>query len=273
VADPRRVKRPAFSLVEMLVVVAIIAVVAGLLAVAIFNARGMADHVACSNNLRAIGLATQHYHVTNQHFPTESGDQPSFYRTLLPYLGATNASDVTPVKEYLCPGRRGVADVGARRDFGYAASTAYDATDVSILDAPGDGVSLADITRGPSNTFLLTTLWMDPKDYAGGDPTDRGWAAKINGRRHGGTAKPDGDATGSNQHLGAPYAKALPVLYADGHVDWLAYVKFAGQWSYRTTPPSPPTGANRVVVHITAPNNSFQVDFVAGPPGDPDEGR
>ncbi len=270
----RSEKRPAFSLLELLVVVAILAVVVSLVTVGVQRARATADRLACAHNLRTIGVAALNYHVTHKRFPTESGDNPSFYKSILPYVEGNNAADSTPIKEYLCPARRSVAEAGAKRDFGYVGSAPFDPRSVSILDAPG-GVSLSDLGRGGTGTFLLTPLWMDPKHYGGGDPTDLGWSAKQNARRFGTTAKPDGDPTGSIHHLGGPFPSDLPVLFADGHVEWLAYLAYADRWSVSTSEkggsptPTPPTG--RTVVRITVPNNTFDVEFVVGPePGEND---
>lgn len=54
--------RPAFTLVEMLVVLGIIAVSIGLLIPGIMKVRESANRAACGNNLHQINLAVQHYH-------------------------------------------------------------------------------------------------------------------------------------------------------------------------------------------------------------------
>jgi prepilin-type N-terminal cleavage/methylation domain-containing protein/prepilin-type processing-associated H-X9-DG protein len=163
--------------------------------------------------------------------PTSTADSStrSFYQALLPYVEQANANTTTPVGCYLDPGRRGVS-VGAKRDFGYAASNATDSQGPSILDNPV-GVRQADL-RSPSNTYLLTSVWLDPRNYDGGDPTDLGWAQTLNSRLYGGTVKQDSDPTGSIQYLGGPYASTLPTLFADGHVELIPYSNYPNRWSF-----------------------------------------
>lgn len=67
---PASRSRPAFSLVELLTVVAIIAVLVGLLLPAVQSARESSRRSSCSNNLKQLALGCLQYEASQGHFPS-----------------------------------------------------------------------------------------------------------------------------------------------------------------------------------------------------------
>ena len=63
-------RRCGMTLIELLVVIAIIGLLVAMLLPAVQAARGSSRRASCLNNMRQLGLATQHYHDVNKKFPT-----------------------------------------------------------------------------------------------------------------------------------------------------------------------------------------------------------
>ncbi|MCA9125106.1 MAG: DUF1559 domain-containing protein [Planctomycetales bacterium] len=130
---PHQRQAKAFTLVELLVVIAMIGILVALLLPAVQAAREASLKLECKNHLKQIGMAFHLHHDTYKHFPTNGwgwqwvGDskrgfgqaQPGGWCfNVLPFLEQQSARDLatsgpstatllqTPVDVFYCPSRR-----------------------------------------------------------------------------------------------------------------------------------------------------------------------
>ncbi len=105
-----RGRRRAFTLLELLVVMAVIAILAALLLPALSRAKSKARSIACISQLRQLGVATRLYAEDSGSrlpaaalLPSAPADPPlpRISDLLGPYLGKTSATNSTPV--FKCP--------------------------------------------------------------------------------------------------------------------------------------------------------------------------
>ena len=66
-----------FTLIELMIVVAIIAILAGILIPNFVNARAQAQTAACESNLRSIATALELYYADNQTYPASNSVSPA----------------------------------------------------------------------------------------------------------------------------------------------------------------------------------------------------
>ncbi len=185
----RHPRRLGFSLVELLVAMAILALLAGLTLAAVQRVRSAAAKTDCANRLRQIGLAFHHYHGATGAFPagvTVGGPAEPFrfmnWETrLLPYLEqealwrqAVEAYRLRPdefraspphligtrVAAFVCPADplAGVPRTISGITFAYTSYLGVSGTRQTRHDGTlyiDSKTRFADITDGTSNTLLV----------------------------------------------------------------------------------------------------------------------
>lgn len=117
--------RRGFTLIESLVVLAIIGLLAALILFAVQQSREASRRARCANNLRQIGIALNHFASRNGTFPAaNSGSMLSFYAQILPQL------EQSPLYHSI---NFGISEPGVIRENDTASRTA-----LSVLLCPSD---------------------------------------------------------------------------------------------------------------------------------------
>jgi prepilin-type N-terminal cleavage/methylation domain-containing protein/prepilin-type processing-associated H-X9-DG protein len=193
-------RRRAFTLIELLIVVGIIAVLIALLLPAIQASREQARRAQCVNNLLQLGIAMGNYSSTHMVLPpgvvNDKGpiaNLPNGYHygwavQILPYIGQSNiyrhfnikesvyaASNLTAravhIATFLCPSNPSSGPMGyAGCHHDVEAPIAADNHGVLYLNSH---VSLDDITDGPAQTILLG-------EFRNAGAAALGWASGTN---------------------------------------------------------------------------------------------
>lgn len=215
-SNPVRI-RGAFTLIELLIVIAIIAVLSALLLPALSSSKAKAHQVACLSNMRQVGVALHTYADDHEGWlPTTTHGNPtnaSWIFTLSPYVGNVNRIRACPADPKAPQRQKTQASSYILNEY-----TSVDAMDPFGNTDPSDTFRNLDQLRHPADVITVFECAddLDPSLY--NDHTHSrnwlsGWDAVLK------DIQPDRHRAGGPRldHSAGPAG----YLFADGHVDAL----------------------------------------------------
>ena len=162
----RQIIRPGgFTLLELLVSFAIIALLIGLLLPAVQQVREAARRTQSTNNLRQIALAMHNFESTHNRLPGNTYvGMPDPYRYantftfIKPFVEATNADNTTRLNLFISPADRTINAATQKRSGSYTTNEVLFAPDDAAVDRSKSRYNIAKICvkTGASNTIMLT---------------------------------------------------------------------------------------------------------------------
>jgi prepilin-type N-terminal cleavage/methylation domain-containing protein/prepilin-type processing-associated H-X9-DG protein len=221
---PLGAPRQGFTLVELLIVIAVIAILAALLLPTLANAKSKAKRVACLSNMRQVGLAvslyagesigrlpnpkaTSTFDFNNVNAP----DNP--LKLLRPFVGLSGANAAAPV--YICPG----AEPTTKADY---APVGNSSTALMINQVVMNW--RAERLRNPAQTVvmqenyaLMSYLWYQPENL----DKDPSAAGHQYSRWHMWTSSDAQQWSGTKrEHYCNLHQQGGNLIWADGHVSY-----------------------------------------------------
>lgn len=208
----RSADRRAFTLIELLTVIAIIGVLAAILIVGMARVRESARASQCLSNQRQIALAFQLYAGENKGYYPRSGTPQSWTLSVKDYIPDRNG--IVKHEVFLCPAAAQPPADYLHSAFHYSASFAIENGNSAVAEtgvgSPPAGPRKVGSIVNPARTVLLVDGAVDPETYrANSSRTYSNVLADFN--RSGPDA--DGFTAVSFRH-----GSGMNAAYMDGHV-------------------------------------------------------
>lgn len=213
-----------FTLIEMLVVIAIISILASFLMPALGRAQLLARSVSCQNQLKNIGHATMTYLNDNDSFfpgvlwmTPSSSTNASKYGSLTPVIDAQGLKDWSQIEDTIltCPVMQSEYPAGNTMTFHYTYSLNAMATSVSDTGARTTSsnrpVRVTNVRKPSQMSVFFDGL---PQNQIAG-----GWYYLT--VAYSSTAQ---------QYMRFPHMDAENVVYVDGHVSSVQQVQFIADY-------------------------------------------
>ena len=229
-------RKQAFTLVELLVVIGIIALLISILLPSLNRARALAQATVCQSNLRQLFLATTFYQNDYKQYvprpnwadPLTGWDDPACWANALPTelkqkpFGASAYAPANPQEPrrtiFVCPTQNAFHDQSLTYSYNLQLRAAY-----VIVPVPID-------TQAPIKPTMLRNRHFDPLTYNPGLDTiplimDGAWAADstcylpYRSRDFGGAPAVPGQY--NMVPPSQPHSNGTNILYLDGHVGYV----------------------------------------------------
>jgi type II secretory pathway pseudopilin PulG len=262
---PRRHRRPGISLVEVLVVLAMLAVLAGVMLMWLSEVRGgRVPQVVCQNNMRQLALASINCAGTNGHLPPLVGPYPNamsdgtLFFHILPYMeqnqiyqaagdGKGNHSVWNAgtfgkeIKTYVCPNDKSRPENGLYK--GWLATCSY-AGNGLVFGNPrtkslnGRSVYPGSIPDGLSQTILFTERFQicNRAPCAWGYAGDYYWAPVFAFYSEGKFQTAPTQASCDPALPQSPHAGGINIVLANGSARFVATTLSPQTWWRACTP-------------------------------------
>ena len=209
--------RQGFSLIELLVVTAIISLLVSIIIPSLSQARRLAEKVVCLGNLHNIGIAAMNY-TTNYSGYIPRGNDLIWFNAFLPYVGGNKqVADYRYVKIYRCPSfpieEQTVCYVDSSWSFdGRSDPVGFEVnepTSVSTFDYPDQTIYISEnddgwwrqIITGPNDPNIDRQDVWNPGHLPDSSSTDITYGRRVSPNRH---------LAGCN------------CAFLDGHATWVA---------------------------------------------------